>query len=626
MAVFAQFCSVQVAGLYAMKTETLVDPVARALHGGMGELPLFDPLLRLALAERRLVSVRLDAAASERHGSELLAVVPIVDSRGRLHGVLAVRDMHFMAFQQKNLDTLALLASYVGDLIARSGGLGDAPAERFVAELDTALRFVRSHDVRSSLVRLRLDPRARGEEIAALLVDGLRSLDTAWRPPVAVGGATTLAYSCRWSGSTGRTPGSSARPRPSRSVSGRVSTRRWSRRASCRWSGRTIDGSVSSSSVRTSRPGRVRRCRVSVTTGTSIMSPEPTPALAPGFARAATVPALALALGAEAWLLGALVVGDAGPAAGPSLGTPAEPTSWIVAHLVASAVGAAASAALVARLSPDRPRRVFALCLLFGASMPFAGLLGAAVGLTLGFRHAIGRRRENVYWRFTDAPTLPFTTPAGREVGTLDERGLAERLLHGDDPDALYRQVLAAGRIRSSLSIDALSGAVRHPDERIRLTAYQTLDRKVSALNAEIQRLERLVANREGQERSDAWLQVASNYWELLTLEQGEPVAREQLLGKAASAALRAVVARPDDRNAHFTLGRIALRRGEPAKARVAFERAAALGMPEETTLPYLAEAAFDAREFASVKPNLDRVGRAFLAYPPLREVAAQWR
>lgn len=193
MAVFAHFCSVQVAGLYVMKSDTLIDPVPVALHGGMGELPMFDPLLRLALAERRLVSVRHESAASNQHAAGLLAVVPIVDSRDRLHGLLAVRDMHFMAFQQRNLDTLALLAGYVADLIARSGGLGDAPAERFVAELDTALRFVRTHAVDSSLVRLRIAPHTQRDEIVAFLAEGIRSLDCAWVPTARVRDSVTLA-------------------------------------------------------------------------------------------------------------------------------------------------------------------------------------------------------------------------------------------------------------------------------------------------------------------------------------------------------------------------------------------------------------------------------------------------
>ena len=333
-----------------------------------------------------------------------------------------------------------------------------------------------------------------------------------------------------------------------------------------------------------------------------------------------SIPAGALLLGValpvEAWLLAALI-GD---------GVPGGALPWTLVHALASVVAALGTTLLVARLTPDRPRRVFALCLLLGASLPGIGALGTAGALLLGFRHAIGRHREEVYWQFTANPELPFTTPIGRAVDKLDSRGFAEQLVHGDDPDALYRKLLAVGRIRSSLSIDALASAVRHPDERIRLTAYQTLDRKVSGLNEEIQRLERAAAGSAGREQSDIWLQIASNYWELLTLEQGEPVAREQLLGKAAEAALRAVVVRPENRNAHFTYGLISLRQGEPARARVAFERATELGMPEEKTMPYLAEAAFDARELHRVRPLLERVDEAFLAYPPLREVAAQWR
>ena len=327
----------------------------------------------------------------------------------------------------------------------------------------------------------------------------------------------------------------------------------------------------------------------------------------------------ALAAGVEARLLIALVAGD---------GPLADPRWWLGAHVLASVTAAGATTALVVRLSGDRPRRLFALCLGLGLAMPFVGAIGTGGALLLGFRHAIRRHREVPYWRVTERPALPYTPPRGRRANGLDGRGFAEQLAHDGDTDALYRKVLAAGRMPSALSVDALTSAVRHPDERIRLTAYQTLDRKVSRLNAEIQRLEADAEDRarDGHERSDTWLQIAGNYWELLTLEQGEPVAREQLLGKAAGAALRAIVIRPDNRNAHFTLGRVALRQGEPARARVAFERATALGMPLETTRPYLAEAAFDAREFGRIAPLLAGIDDAFAAYPPLADVVEQWR
>jgi len=185
MAVFAQFCSVQVAALHTMKNATVIDEAPLAVLGGMNGLPRFDPLLRLAIGEKRLVSVKLDARAENLHEAGLLAVVPIVDSRERLHAVLAIRDMHFMAFQQQNLDTLALLASYIGDRIAHAGSLDQGPAEHFLAELDTALRFVKSHRVEAMLLSLRLGSHPLRERIAERLGEDLRRLDCSWRLPVA---------------------------------------------------------------------------------------------------------------------------------------------------------------------------------------------------------------------------------------------------------------------------------------------------------------------------------------------------------------------------------------------------------------------------------------------------------
>jgi len=73
--------------------------------GTMGELPESDQLLALAADRHELASLKPEGGVSNRHEDERLAVVPIVDAVGHLYGVLAVREMHFMAFQQPNLDS-----------------------------------------------------------------------------------------------------------------------------------------------------------------------------------------------------------------------------------------------------------------------------------------------------------------------------------------------------------------------------------------------------------------------------------------------------------------------------------------------------------------------------------------
>lgn len=192
MAIFAQFCSVQVAGLYAMKSQTELDSTAVAVHGNMGELPNFDPLLRLAIEERELVSVKLSSHANDSHGAGLLAVVPLVDAQGTLHGVLAVRDMHFMAFQQENLNILALLGGYVGDMLTRSRGAAQSRTAWFLAELDTALRFARNNSVTSSLLCLEFEDTDYVDQVSEMVSTNIRSLDSSWIPKTKNGKTTVV--------------------------------------------------------------------------------------------------------------------------------------------------------------------------------------------------------------------------------------------------------------------------------------------------------------------------------------------------------------------------------------------------------------------------------------------------
>ena len=192
MSVFAQFCSIQVAGLYAMEDNTQINPTPVAVHGNMGDAPIYDSLLQLAIKERELVSVKLSSHATDSHNSGLLAAVPIVDSQGWLHGVLAVRDMHFMAFQQENLNILALLGGYVGDMLTRSRGAAQSRAGWFMAELDTALRFARTNDVTSALLCLRFEQTQHVDIVSKMVSTNIRSLDSSWLPKTGDGSTVVV--------------------------------------------------------------------------------------------------------------------------------------------------------------------------------------------------------------------------------------------------------------------------------------------------------------------------------------------------------------------------------------------------------------------------------------------------
>ena len=181
MAVFAQYGAVQVAGLYGVKEKNRLDPKPVSVHGNMPELNLFDPLIKLAIESKKLVSVKLQSQEIESINSELLAVVPIVDSQDHLHGLLVIKDMHFMAFQQENLNVLSLLGRYVGDMLTRSKGTGESRNDWFMAELSNAVRFAQSNKVASCLLALRLNTNENTQMAVNFLSENIRDLDSIWQ-------------------------------------------------------------------------------------------------------------------------------------------------------------------------------------------------------------------------------------------------------------------------------------------------------------------------------------------------------------------------------------------------------------------------------------------------------------
>ena len=182
MAIFAQFCSVQVAGLYVMKDEKCIDPKPVAIHGEMDELQSIDPMMRVAIETHELVSVKLDSLAKDDFQPSALAIVPIVDFNDHLHGLLVIQDMHFMAFQQENLNILSLLGGYIGNLLTRLRGQSHSKTAWFLSELDAALRFSTQHGVQSSLLCLQLDDSEASVSVARFLSQNIRGLDSSWLP------------------------------------------------------------------------------------------------------------------------------------------------------------------------------------------------------------------------------------------------------------------------------------------------------------------------------------------------------------------------------------------------------------------------------------------------------------
>jgi len=328
------------------------------------------------------------------------------------------------------------------------------------------------------------------------------------------------------------------------------------------------------------------------------------------------IPALCIALAVEL-VLGVRLIVDLGLTISDEL--------WLITHTLACALAAISLSSMLLTLVPGRRLPLILLFFLTSLFLPFVGMLGLWLSMTFGAIIARGRHKDNEFWQYTSNADLPFAAPIDRPLPKLDSRGFIEQLAFDTETEQLYNKVAASRHIRDSQSGPVLKSAVGHSNERIRLVAYQMLDKKVNNINREIQRLEADSYAAEGKGKANIHLQIANNYWELLTLEDDEPVAREELLDKASGHALKAVEIESRNVNAHFIIGQIALKQGNARKAITAFERAVVLGIPQDKALPYIAEAAYQQRDFKKLRESLASVSSAFRTYPPMSNVIEYW-
>jgi hypothetical protein len=189
--IFATYTMIEVGAVYRMDGDRVVpEPVAK-----IGRPAPFDPndeQVKEALETKKLTFIRGGAsieAASSR--TKLLAAVPFVDARRKLHGLLTVESIPLLAFEPRNLEALAILGGRFADAVASGGqdvGLQRGQRKELEIRLKRALRDLVESDVASTLfVLLVRKGGAASDSIETVLGGTLRALDFPYIERDAVG-------------------------------------------------------------------------------------------------------------------------------------------------------------------------------------------------------------------------------------------------------------------------------------------------------------------------------------------------------------------------------------------------------------------------------------------------------
>lgn len=225
----------------------------------------------------------------------------------------------------------------------------------------------------------------------------------------------------------------------------------------------------------------------------------------------------------------------------------------------------------------------------------------------------------------TKEPPLPYHPLKISEKNIYGRAGLSGVIKHAANPDKRLKAIMATRQLDDRDAVPILRIALKDPVDDVRLLAYSMLDTKEEKINSGIQDIEKLLLKSKGLAKARLHKEIAYHYWELsyLGLAQGDVV--EHVLNQSCDNLGIAIDLEPNDAGSCFESGRVLLRLGRQEEAMERLTEALELGISKNDILPYMAEAAFNSRDFDNVKSLLKKLPEEAKKIPSLRKITDFW-
>lgn len=273
---------------------------------------------------------------------------------------------------------------------------------------------------------------------------------------------------------------------------------------------------------------------------------------------------------------------------------------YLIVHVLASALLAEFVVPLLPKRYLDSIGRLYALVFAFAFFIPILGLVGLLVTVVVvtlfPIRH-VDDRIETI-----ESPEFVLTL----ESQTRRTRRGSLRTTLLDEAGGTDFRVKSLGVLQQMPSRTAgpiLRRLLGDPNDDVRLVAYAMIDSHEKRINALIEDgVQHLKSLPSGPERLKQLRQVAELHWELVygKLVQGD--LRTHALDQAFDYIEGCLAINQDQPGLWLLRGRVTLARGDAKGATESIEQSIKLGLPLSRALPYLAEVAFEHRDFERVE------------------------
>ena len=249
------------------------------------------------------------------------------------------------------------------------------------------------------------------------------------------------------------------------------------------------------------------------------------------------------------------------------------------------------------------------------------------IGLLLSVWPAIYRVRHlhDKGYLQVPVPELPYQPLKVQQQPIYGQAGMVSILRNVPDPERRIKAVMATRQMTSQEAIPVLKEALRDPADDVRLLAYSMLDAMEEEINATIRSLLVRLENEDPQQHQDLHERISNSYWELayLGLAQGDVL--RHVLNRSLHHLDQALNTSADDPGLYIQRGRLLMHQKRWDEATDAFAAAIEKGVPETSVAPYLAEIAFEKREFNNVITFIGRLGPSVRKSERLAAIAAYW-